>query len=340
MKIFNIWRFLLPVILNVAFFSQATHAQNIKYNNPIAEQRADPCIYRNSDGTYYFIATVPEFDRIEIRSAKTINGLKTATAKTVWRKHNSGQMGSHIWAPELHKINGVWYIYFAAGGAEEETQWDIRMFALSNKSANPMEGEWKEEGQILTKMESFSLDATTFEYKGKQYFVWAQKTPEQKSGSSLLIAEMANPTKLKEQQVLICKPTYDWETIVYEVNEGPAVIRRNGKIFITYSASNTDYNYAMGMIWADENSNLLDQASWHKSDKPVFYTNDKLLRFGPGHNSFTVAEDGKTDLMVYHARNYKEIKGHPLGDPNRHARVRVLHWGKDGFPDFRQEEGD
>jgi GH43 family beta-xylosidase len=331
---------LFCLFLLVIFFPQSIHAQNIKYDNPIAEQRADPFIYKDADGTYYFIATVPEFDRIEIRSAKTINGLKKAKAKVVWQKHSTGEMGSHIWAPELHKINGVWYIYFAAGGAENETQWDIRMFVLSNKSANPLEGEWQEEGKIKTNMNAFALDATTFEHNGKQYLVWAERTPQQNSGSSLLIAEMVTPSTLKEQQVVICRPTYDWETVVYEVNEGAAVIKRNGKIFITYSASTTDHNYAMGMIWADENANLLDAASWQKSTKPVFYTNDRLLRFGPGHNSFTVAEDGKTDIMVYHARNYKEINGHPLGDPNRHTRVRVLHWTKDGFPDFRQEEGD
>lgn len=55
---------------------QTIVAQNVKYNNPIAEQRADPFIYKDTDVTYYFIATNPEFDRIGIRSAKTINGLK------------------------------------------------------------------------------------------------------------------------------------------------------------------------------------------------------------------------------------------------------------------------
>jgi len=340
MKLFDFKNFVLIGVVAFLYFSNTVHAQSSKYNNPFAEQRADPMIYKDANGTYYFIATAPEFDRIEIRASKTINGITNAEAKTVWRKHTTGEMGSHIWAPELHKINGVWYIYFAAGGAENETQWNIRMYALSNKTANPLEGEWKEEGRILTNMDSFSLDATTFEHKGKRFYVWAQKLPEQPNGSSIFIAEMENPTTLKAKQVVISKPIYDWEKVVYEVNEGPAVIKRNGKIFITYSASNTDHHYCMGLLWADENANLLDALSWNKSATPVFSTNDAAKRFGPGHNSFTIAEDGKTDQMIYHARNYKEIKGHPLGDPNRHARARVLHWDEKGFPDFRQEEGD
>ncbi|MCH1928281.1 alpha-N-arabinofuranosidase, partial [Shewanella sp. C31] len=57
-------------------------------------------------------------------------------------------------------------------------------------------------------------------------------------------------------------------------------------------------------------------------------------------NSFVLAEDGKTDLMIYHARNYKELRGNPLTDPNRHARARALYWDANGFPVFQQEQGD
>jgi GH43 family beta-xylosidase len=44
--------------------------------------------------------------------------------------------------------------------------------------------------------------------------------------------------------------------------------------------------------------------------------------------------------MIYHARNYKEIAGEPLYDPNRHTRARVLRWTEDGMPDFGQELDD
>lgn len=84
---------------------------------------------------------------------------------------------------------------------------------------------------------------------------------------------------------------------------------------------------------------MLDPDSWHKLSKPVFYSNPDLDRFGPGHNSFTKAKDGKTDIMIYHARDYKEIEGEALYDPNRHTRARVLRW-KDGMPFFGQELSD
>ena len=140
--------------------------------------------------------------------------------------------------------------------------------------------------------------------------------------------------------MVITTPEYQWEERGHRVNEGPAVLIRNGKVFVAFSASATDANYCIGLLWADENADLTEASSWNKLPEPVFYTNERLKRFGPGHNNFVKAEDGKTDLIVYHARDYKDIKGEPLYDPNRHTRVRVLRWTADGMPDFGQERDD
>ncbi len=49
---------------------------------------------------------------------------------------------------------------------------------------------------------------------------------------------------------MLSKPEFPWEIIGFWVNEGPAALKRHGKIFLTYSASATDENYAMGMLTA------------------------------------------------------------------------------------------
>lgn len=302
------------------------------FKNPFIEQRADPWILKHTDGYYYFIATVPEFDRIELRRSADIHDLPAACPKVIWKKHSTGIMGSHIWAPELHYIDGKWYIYFAAGSTE--AVWDIRIYVLENSSANPLEGEWLEKGQLKTNWESFSLDATTFEHNKKRYLVWAQKDPNIEGNTNLYIALMSNPWTIEGTQVMITKPEYEWEKIGYLVNEGPAVIKRNGKIFISYSASATDHNYCMGLLQASEESDLLDPKSWIKSAEPVFTTCAETGQYGPGHNCFTVSQDGKHDILVYHSRNYMGLKGDPLTDPNRHARLQILNWNNDGTPDF------
>jgi len=299
--------------------------------NPLIPQRADPWMYRHTDGYYYFTGSVPAYDRIELRRAETISGLSTAPTVDIWHKRDRGIMSMHIWAPEIHFIDGKWYIYYAA--ARTDAPFDHRMYVLENTASNPLEGTWEEKGQIKTAWESFSLDATTFEHNGTRYLVWAQRDPRVRGNSNLYIAAMSNPWTIIEPQVELTRPTYDWERIGFWVNEGAAVLKRNGRIFITYSGSATDSNYAMGLLTADEDSDLLDPESWTKAREPVFFTNARTGQYGPGHNSFTVSAEGD-DLLVYHARNYTEIEGDPLYDPNRHARVQKLYWNEDGTPYF------
>ena len=66
---------------------------------------------------YYFTASVPAYDKIILRESDTLEGLADATEHEIWHKHDTGIMGNHIWAPELHYLNQKWYIYFAAGDA-------------------------------------------------------------------------------------------------------------------------------------------------------------------------------------------------------------------------------
>jgi GH43 family beta-xylosidase len=145
---------------------------------------------------------------------------------------------------------------------------------------------------------------------------------------------MDTPWSITGRQVLITQPDLPWERIGHNVNEAPAVLHRNGRLFMTYSASATDANYCLGLLTADENADLLDPKSWRKSPEPVFKSHPASSQYGPGHNCFTTTPDGKTDIMVYHARNYKEIKGDPLNNPDRATRAQVLGWNADGTPNF------
>ncbi|WP_189879880.1 family 43 glycosylhydrolase [Streptomyces bluensis] len=304
----------------------------VTYTNSIAEQRADPHIWKHTDGYYYFTATVPAYDRIVLRRATTIQGLASAAETTIWTRHATGEMGAHIWAPEIHFIDGKWYVYFAAGATNDV--WKIRPYVLECAAANPITGAWTEKGRIALPLDTFSLDATTFVVNGSRYLCWAQNDPAVGSGTNLYLARLSNPWTITGTPVRISTPTASWETIGHRVNEGPAVIQRNGKVFMTFSASATDANYCMGLLTASASANLLNASSWAKTANPVFASNAATSQYGPGHNSFTVSEDGRSDVLVYHDRGYKDISGDPLNDPNRRTRVQKLYWKADGTPDF------
>ncbi len=215
---------------------------------PIVLQRADPRAYRHTDGYYYFTGSVPGYQTIELRRAKTLAGLADGEVLTVWHAHASGPQSQLIWAPEIHYINGKWYIYFAASDSatERTAAHHHRMFVLECAAADPMTTDWTDKGQIVTAQDSFSLDATVFEHNGDLYYLWAQLEPAIHNNSNLYLSKMANPWTLTGKQTLLSVPEYDWETIGFAVNEGPAVLQRNGKVFVTYSASATDEHYAWG----------------------------------------------------------------------------------------------
>lgn len=311
--------------------------KGLKLNKPWILQRADPYVYRHTDGSYYFTASVPAYDVIILRHAATLAGLADAGEVAVWKKHSSGPMSEHIWAPELHFLDGKWYLYFAAG--EKEDKWKIRPYVLECMGEDPMTGIWQEKGKMKRaaddpfSFESFSLDATIFENRGKRYYVWAEKVGIGSQVSNLYIAEMETPCSLKTVQVLLTTPDYDWERVGFWVNEGPAVIRRGGRIYLTYSASETGIAYCMGMLTADENADLLDPRSWRKERYPVLESCRERGIYGPGHNSFTTDEEGN-DILVYHARTEKEIVGDPLYNPNRHAMLMRIRWDENNRPVF------
>lgn len=309
----------------------------LKYNEPWILQRADPYVYRHEDGWYYFTASVPAYDSIVLRRAKTLLELADAEEKVIWKKHESGPMSEHIWAPEIHFLFGKWYLYFAGG--EKENAWNIRPYVLECQGTNPYEDEWKEIGKMKRaeedpfSFEAFSLDATVFENRGEYYYVWAEKVGVGKQISNLYIAKMENGYTLKTVQVLLTTPDYDWERIGFWVNEGPAVIRRGKKLYLTFSASETGIDYCVGMLSADEDADLLDPRSWTKERYPVLRTCKERTIYGPGHNSFTKDEEGN-DIMVYHARTEAVIEGDPLYNPNRHAMLMKITWDENDRPVF------
>ncbi len=309
--------------------------QEWNWNKPWILQRADPYILHHRDGTYYFTGTVPSYDRIILRKSDTLLGIRDAKEVTIWRKHDTGPMGNHIWAPELHEINGKWYIYFGAGDAEDK--WRLRPYVMECQDPDPVTGKWVELGRMQPADEdefsfrSFSLDGTVFENRGTWYYVWAEKVGVGKMISNLYIGELETPWKLKTVQVMLSTPDYDWERVGFWVNEGPSAVKHAGKIYLTYSASDTGPAYCVGMLTADESADLLDPLSWKKERCPVLASSEEKGLYGPGHNTFTTDEEGNP-IMVFHARTEKRIVGDPLYNPNRHAMLMRVKWAEDGKP--------
>ena len=253
----------------------------------------DPCVVHHTDGNYYYcwgegngfaISKIANLDKI-VKD----NGVKVYTAP-------EGTMYScEYWAPELHYINGEWYVYVAA---DDGDNYNHRMYVFKGTSQDPTQ-PFEFVGKITDSTDKWAIDGGPFEYNGELYFVWSGWEGDENVAQNIYIAHMSDPCTIDSERVLLSTPTEEFEIIgVPMVNEGPATIINGDTVTIVYSGSGswTDDYCLIGLTCTD--GNLLNASSWEKSSQPLLSKTDKF--YGPGHCFFTKADDGSYWVM-YHA---------------------------------------
>lgn len=334
-----------------------------EYNSPIADFRADPFIlYNENDGYYYLTGSYMQedlknaYDYVVIRKAKTINELTDAEEVKIFSGTTKAESGANVtpdyWAPEIHMINGKYRILVQ--GTVDGTS---RQCILTCDGDDLMDPEaWSYTGYIGNTTDNQQIgpfDTTYFEYEGQGYYV-TQHT----SGGSKLDITTVDPTDLETPtgpRVSIAAPSRAYENNIgtgQSILEGPAALIHDGRVYVTYSGATIDMHYCTNLIYADLDSDLMDPESWTKLQTPLLTTADLTTTIkdsvlidgdgtyeglmGPGHSNFTVDENGNV-LLVYHARDWSESFAtgndkYGLSDPGRHAYVKCVHFGADGFP--------
>lgn len=312
------------------------------YMNPLCNYGPDPWALWH-EGSYYYMHTM--IDSLVLWETKDITELRHAKKKTIWIPTDPSNK-RNLWAPEIHNLNGKWYIYYAADDGNTDNH---QLYVLENVNKDPFEGEFVMKGRISTdKDNNWAIDGSVFKHKGELYMVWSgwQTRRVDTETQCVYIAKMKNPWTLASERVLISKPELEWErhhinkdgwnpSYTVFVNEGPQPLKSpKGKyIHVVYSASGVwTPHYALGMLTADVNADLLNPASWTKSPQPLFRQSPENKVFGTGHNSFFSSPDGKEDFILYHARD-TQIDPPGKGD-TRKPRMQKIEWKSDDFPVF------
>ncbi|GHU98792.1 glycosyl hydrolase family 43 [Bacteroidia bacterium] len=332
------------LILLVLGLSGLSRAQNDTFRNPLLESGPDPWVLRH-EGMYYFMATSGGRKLVLHRTAD-MTDLQGAETKTVWTATAEGNQANarDLWAPEIHFLDGRWYIYYSSAGGRLRYH---QLYVLENANADPFQGEFTMKGRVSTDSnDSWAIDGSLFSHRGSLYLIWSgwqtYSAPGQTTTQCIYIARMADPLTLSSERVLLSRPELEWERrniveggggpnhAVY-VNEGPqALIGPRGRyVHIVYSASACwTPDYCLGMLSARADADLLDPRSWSKSPRPVFEASPTAGVYGPGHNGFFCSPDGKEEYIVYHARDTK-MKSSP-----RSPRMQRFTWDRRDFPRF------
>jgi len=305
-------------------FAASTHAMPAKPQGPLLPSGPDPWVAQR-DGVYYYTNT--QGDRISLWKTADLAHLGEAKPVVVWRPPAQGPNSASVWAPELHFLDGKWYLYYTAVDKTHNDDAHRHVFVLENASADPTQGEWIDKGMLKTHLSG--IDGTVFDHGGKRYFVYSAYVDDH---SDLIIAPMTNAWTLGEPQVDIAHPTYAWEMQGgRKILEGPEFLKGpGGKVFLTYSASACwSDDYALGLLEADANANLLAPSSWRKSSAPVLHGSAERGVYATGHNGFFKSPDGQ-DWIIYHANGGPDWKC----TARRAPYIEPFHWSTQGTPIF------
>lgn len=298
--------------------------------NPIAPG-ADPWVIWH-EGFYYWCASEDDRGVAVYRSERlTERGDKVI----VWQASDRGPHSREIWAPELHRLDGRWYIYVAASNGRNETH---RMIVLESVGEHPT-SEFRFKAELYTgdciatgQRNRWAIDGTILEVRGQRYLIWSG-WEDGRDEQWLYIATMSNPWTVSSNRVRLCaNDDYAWERIdestgTRGLNEGPQVLVRDGRVFVVYSASASwEITYKLGLLELAPDGDPMNPAHWHKHAQPVFQRTGRT--WGVGHNCFVKSPDGTEDWIVFHAKvetraNWKRV-----------VHAQRFRWDANGRPVF------
>lgn len=305
------------------------------FMNPLLGTGADPWVTQYK-GMYYYMNTTDR--NLTIWATPDITDLRHATRRVVWTPPPKSDFCCELWAPELHRLDHRWYIYFTADRGSNESH---RIWVIENSSEDPLQGTWTMKGEVDDASNRWAIDPSVFEANGQKYILWSGWPSDKDGEQDIYIAHLKNPWTIDSDRVLLSSPQYPWERVGdlpdrldvphVDVNEGPEMLQHGDDLFLVYSASAcwTD-NYSLGVLHARANTNLLDPHSWQKYSKPFFRQDAGASAFGTGHNGFFKSPDGKEDWIIYHANPHR----HEGCEGARAPRIQPFTWNADGTPDF------
>lgn len=264
-------------------------------------------------------------NRIYLLRAKGLQDLAQADPIWVWTAPSEGMNSQHLWAPELHHLDGRWLIYYAA---DDGLNLNHRMYAL--ESGSPL-GPYVDRGRVATADDHWAIDGTVLSHPhGTRYFIWSGWEGRQNVKQNLYIAPLDGhcPWRITAPRVMISTPDQPWEQHGRPwVNEGPEVVVRDETLYLFYSASGSwTEDYCIGLLRCFVRDPVLDPRSWQKHSAPVFAKHPEARVFGVGHASL-VQDHRRQWWIVYHA-----MEDRMAGWAGRSVRIQPFEWPDHALP--------
>lgn len=241
------------------------------YTNPVYANAPDPYVL-NDGGTYYLYATTDPGYGYRVSSSTDLVNWQNVGYCAI--KGDIIGEGS-FWAPEVYKYNGKYYMLYSTD--------EHLALAVADSPTGPFKKT----------SDSYLLDCNCidghlmFDDDGSIYLYMAYwgETGEEIWGCKMTADLKAMPETFT--QLTSCKDDEGG------VNEGPFMLKYNGKYYLTYSVNGyTDKNYAVKLAVSDS------PLGKYENKGTILEKSGPLV--GTGHHSFTTSPDGSELIIVYH----------------------------------------
>ncbi|MEU5252003.1 glycoside hydrolase family 43 protein [Streptomyces longwoodensis] len=290
---------------------------------------ADPSVLRVG-GTYVSVQSVG--DGIAVRQAPSTDALASAPARRVWS--DTANLGE-VWAPEIVRDGGRYYIYFTAGRGSAH-----RMYVISSATAD---SGYTGASRLALPDDKWAIDGALFTFNGQRWFVWSGWAGDTNVEQNLYVARMSSPTTPTGARYVISQPREPWERVVGNpyINEGPEPIKDpNGQLHVVYSANGSwSDQYCLADLRLRAGGDPTYVWDWYKSNGCLFGSHratmmagwdPTLYADGPGHHSFVLLDGdigtsppaGPRFPLMYHA----VPKGTPYAWENRYWYTGTFAW--------------
>lgn len=249
------------------------------------------------NNTYYVTATVNGslFDLYKSTDMKSWDYVR----KIFSTSYGKGWVRSNLWQPQLVEgSDGKFYLYYCGNN-------DDGSLRIGVAGCDKIDGTYVD----LLDKPLIDLGYATIDPKfyvdddGKMYLYYSRDCSENIVDgihtSQIYVVEMESYTKVKEraEHKLLLTPEQNWEIMSgdYRWNEGPDVLKHNGKYYLFYSGNfYASYFYSIGYAVSDQPEGPFVKAE----NNPVLYAIGDMS--GPGNNSFFYSLDGKELFTAYH----------------------------------------
>ncbi|MFT4414387.1 glycoside hydrolase family 43 protein [Fredinandcohnia humi] len=296
--------------IGVLLTSMNKKEETIAYTNPVGgiTNIGDPFVVKDGDMYYMYATSAATIGFRVWQSSNLVDWEDKGLAYDIAEQEEEWATGD-FWAPEVVKHNGLFYMTYSA------RNWDGSLQISVATSENPL-GPFKDISTEIIKQEGSYIDGHIFfEDDGTPYFYYVKDCSENiidGNHVSQIFVQKINEelTELLGEPQLLIQPDQDWEGLHgdYQWNEGPYVLKNDGKYYLMYSANYfASEDYGVGYAVADNPMGPFVKAE----ENPILTKDLENGISGPGHNSVTVGLDGKTLYTVYHTHTYPES---PSGD--------------------------